>query len=140
MLEGTGGKEAELVEKMKVAAGAHTSFTKLCQSAKACDRHLYGLSQMLMPKEKCDMMSYPLYKKSGTWEISTSNVSNDFYEGFGFGQVCSYGIGCGYIIKADKIIYNCTTRRDKSDGSPEKMCEILTEVLNEMKALVEASQ
>lgn len=31
MLGGTGGNEAELVEKMKTAAGAHTAFTKLCQ-------------------------------------------------------------------------------------------------------------
>ena len=83
------------------------------------------------------MFAYPLYKKSGTWEISTSNVSNDFYEGFGFGQVCSYGIGCGYIIKADKIIYNCTTRRDKQDGSPEQMCKALEEVLNQMRSIVD---
>jgi len=86
------------------------------------------------------MFNYPLYKKSGTWEISTSNVSNDFYEGFGFGQVCSYGIGCGYIIKADKIIYNCTTRKDKTDGSPEAMCQALNDVLLEMQALVQATQ
>jgi hypothetical protein len=37
-------------------------------------------------------------------------VANYIYEGFGFGQVCSYGIGCGYIIKANTITYNCTTR------------------------------
>jgi len=95
---------------------------------------------MMLQGEESEMLDYPLYKKSGTWEISTSNVSNDFYDGFGFGQVCSYGIGCGYIIKADKIIYNCTTRRDKQDGSPEKMCLALTEVLNEMKAMVDKSQ
>jgi hypothetical protein len=47
MLEGTKGKEKDLVELMKKAAGSHSAFTKLCQGAKACDRHLYGLKQML---------------------------------------------------------------------------------------------
>jgi hypothetical protein len=31
MLQGVEGKEAENVEKMKAAEGAHTAFTKLCQ-------------------------------------------------------------------------------------------------------------
>ena len=30
MLEGTAGKEAELVEKMKTATTSHSAFTKLC--------------------------------------------------------------------------------------------------------------
>lgn len=47
MLAGIAGNEAELVEKLKTAAASHTAFTKLCQGAKACDRHLYGLSQMI---------------------------------------------------------------------------------------------
>jgi hypothetical protein len=44
MLAGTGGKEKEVLELMTEATKAHTEFTKLCQGAKACDRHLYGLT------------------------------------------------------------------------------------------------
>jgi len=84
------------------------------------------------------MFNDPLYKKSGSWEISTSNMSHDAYEGFGFGQVIPHGIGCGYMIKPDKVTFNCTTRKDKTDGSPEKMCTILSEVLQEMQKLAEA--
>ena len=47
MLAGTEGKEAETLALLKTAANAHSAFTKLCQEAKACDRHLYGLSQLL---------------------------------------------------------------------------------------------
>ena len=71
--------------------------------------------------ESSDMFNNPMFKKSGTWEISTSNVSNDNFDGFGFGQVCPNGIGVGYIIKDDKIIFNSTTRKDKADGSPKEM-------------------
>ena len=59
------------------------------------------------------MFENPMFKKSGSWEISTSNVSNDFYDGFGFGSVVPYGIGCGYVIKGEKIIFNCTMRSDR---------------------------
>lgn len=95
---------------------------------------------MLLPHEKSDLFDNPLYKKSGTWEISTSNLSHDFFDGFGFGQVCPDGIGCGYIIKDNKIIFNCTTRKDKSDGSPEKMVFYLKEALNQMKEVVDATK
>ena len=125
MLQGVDGKEAELLEKIKTAAGSHTAYTRLCQQAKACDRHLYGLSQMMLPGEESEMFAYPLYKKSGTWEISTSNVSNDFYEGFGFGQVCSYGIGCGYIIKGDKIIYNSSENALNQIQTYQHICNYL---------------
>jgi len=119
MLAGTEGKEADILALLKTAANAHSAFTKLCQEAKACDRHLYGLSQLIQEGESSPMFNDPLYKKSGSWEISTSNMSHDAYEGFGFGQVIPHGIGCGYMIKPDKIVFNCTTRQDKTDGSPE---------------------
>ena len=70
-----------------------------------------------MPGETCDVFANPMFKKSGSWEISTSNVSNDFYDGFGYGQVVPYGIGCGYVIKADKIIFNCTMRNNRGDDN-----------------------
>ena len=57
-----------------------------------------------------------MFKKSASWEISTSNVSNEFYDGFGFGQVVPFGIGIGYVIKSDKIIFNCTMRNDRGQG------------------------
>ena len=85
------------------------------------------------------MFNDPLFKKSGSWEISTSNMSHDAYEGFGFGQVIPHGIGCGYMIKPEKVSFNCTTRRDKTDGSPEKMCTMLSEVLLEMQKLAAAA-
>jgi carnitine O-acetyltransferase len=135
MLSGTEGKEVDCLNLLKKAATAHSSFTKLCQEAKACDRHLYGLSQLLKDGESAGMFKDPLFKTSGSWEISTSNMSHDAYEGFGFGQVVPYGIGCGYGIKADKISFNCTTRVDKKDGSPEKMCQMLSECLLEMQTL-----
>jgi carnitine O-acetyltransferase len=76
-----------------------------------------------------------LFKTSGSWEISTSNISDDAYEGFGFGQVIPHGIGCGYQVMGDKIVFNCTTRKDKTDGSPQKMCQMLRECLHDMKNL-----
>ena len=134
MLQGDKSND-ECLELLKNATNAHTAFTRLCQEAKACDRHLYGLSQMLQEGETASIFTHPLFKISGSWEISTSNISDDAYEGFGFGQVIPHGIGCGYQVMGDKIVYNCTTRRDKTDGSPELMCKMLRECLHEMNNL-----
>lgn len=40
----------------------------------------------------------PLYTRTNTWELSTSNVSNPFLASFSFGPVTGTGYGIGYLI------------------------------------------
>ena len=39
----------------------------------------------------------PLFARSSTWTLSTSNVTTDFFDLFGFGAVSGDGYGLGYM-------------------------------------------
>ena len=40
----------------------------------------------------------PLFSRSNTWDLSTSNVTQPFLSSFGFGPVTAAGYGIGYMV------------------------------------------
>ena len=70
------------------------------------DRHLFALKTLAQQQwaasdparlAKSPLFSDPLFARSSTWTLSTSNVTTDFFDLFGFGAVSADGYGLGYM-------------------------------------------
>lgn len=51
------------------------------------DRHLFGLKKMLKEGEPTpSIYTDEAYSKTSNWELSTSNLSSPFLDGWGYGE------------------------------------------------------
>ena len=64
---------------------------------------LIRAEQMDGSDEALGLFSDPLYSRTGTWVLSTSNVGSPWLEWFAFGPQCDPGFGLGYSILDDGV-------------------------------------
>lgn len=71
------------------------------------DRHFLGLKMSLGDGETAHAIySDPVFKRSCHWNLSTSQVTSEFYVGYGWGEVVADGYGCAYMVKDDSLQFN----------------------------------
>ncbi len=75
------------------------------------DRHLRALKCMAEEKglPVPAIFTDPVYGRSTTWILSTSNVTSPLYDIFGFGAVAGEGYGFGYMTSPKSIPMNITS-------------------------------
>jgi carnitine O-acetyltransferase len=49
-----------------------------------------------------------MYTKSNTWILSTSQLSSEFFEGWGYGEVTEKGFGLSYSVNANNLRWGIT--------------------------------
>lgn len=69
------GQTATKLSALQAAATSHNSYTRDASTGKGCDRHLFGLKQMLRPGESSPLFDDKLFAKSAEWKLSTSGLS-----------------------------------------------------------------
>ncbi|RIA85327.1 acyltransferase ChoActase/COT/CPT [Glomus cerebriforme] len=70
------------------AINAHVKYMAEAVEGKGCDRHLLGLRMSLEPHEqKPAIFTDPTYAKSSHWNLSTSQLSSEYFQGYGWGEV-----------------------------------------------------
>ena len=87
-------------ELFKIATDKHIEIAKLALKGLGCDRHFLALSTIAAKEGKI----HPFFKddlkiRSGTWRISSSNVTTPLYDFFNFGAVCGDGYGLGFYFR-----------------------------------------
>lgn len=75
------------------AIAAHGAYMSKCSKGMGVDRHLLGLKKLVrdgetMPKIFTDEM----YSKSQYWKLSTSQISSEYFDGYGWAEVVPDGI------------------------------------------------
>jgi carnitine O-acetyltransferase len=71
---------------------------------------------MQPPTESHPIFTDPLFTRSVSFDLSTSNVSpGDLYDGLGFGPATASGYGVNYSIAPDSIRYCVTCKREPGD-------------------------
>lgn len=51
------------------------------------DRHLFGLKRMLREGERVpEIYSDPAFARTSHWELSTSQLSSAYFDGWGYGE------------------------------------------------------
>ena len=72
----------------------HVKYITDASDGKGVDRHLFGLSKLIQEGEETpDIFKDPAYTYSSTWYISSSQLSSEFYNGYGWSQVINEGWG-----------------------------------------------
>jgi len=121
--------------KLRKAAKTHQEYTRSASNGRGIDRHFLGLTLVLEDGEVApDLFSHPAFIRSKSWRLSTSSLPYCP----GFGPVVPDGLGVGYGLSNDSLIFNVSSRRD--NNYVETFCSLLEDALTEMKGLLEAEE
>lgn len=84
----------ECRDLFKKACDAHVRYITDASNGHGVDRHLFGLTKLIKDGEEMpEIFKDPAYTYSSTWYISSSQLSSEFYNGYGWSQVIDEGWG-----------------------------------------------
>jgi carnitine O-palmitoyltransferase 2 len=110
---------------------------KQAVQGQGCDRHLYALKSIASASGPTHpLLTDPIFTRSSSFQISSSNVTAPFIDLFGFGPVVSDGYGIGYMIFADHVPMNITSFSGTGTSS-SAMAESIKKALLDVKKLHE---
>lgn len=93
------------VELFRSAIAAHMEYITAASDGKGVDRHLFGLKKLLGPDEEIPAIyKDPAYSYSSSWFISSSQLSSEFFNGYGWSQVIDAGFGIAYMINENRFV------------------------------------
>ena len=141
-------KKAELAKK---AIKSHSKYMADAVEGKGVDRHFMGLRKLLKAGEQMpEIFTDPLFARSNHWTLSTSQITSEHFDGYGWGEVVPDGYGIAYMIKDGSIHYNIASMKggpgwENGPGSwkgagkgienpCKKMSSVLEESLFELKS------
>ena len=139
------------------AVSRHTQYASWAADGQGVDRHLLGLKKLLKEGEPIpEIYKDPAYAKSSHWELSTSQLSSPFFDGWGYGEgksgrpcmvrfsticfsfctVVPDGYGLSYSIGDDYIRWTITSLKRQT----EVLKHYLAEAAAEVKHMLESAQ
>lgn len=124
--------DAERVVLFNDAVKSHVNYIKAATNGEGCDRHFLGLKYQLKDGEKPhQLFSDPLFNFSSTWLISTSQLSSNFHDAYGWSEVNPIGWGLAYQVNDDFLHINICTRKSSGNKS-EQLWYYLKEAADEI--------
>lgn len=93
----------ECVKLFRAAVDALVKYITVASDGRGVDRHLFGLKKCVREGE--DMPAIfrdPAYAYSSTWYLSTSQLSSEYFNGYGWSQVVDEGFGIAYMINENR--------------------------------------
>lgn len=104
------------VDLFRQALDSHVRYITDATAGKGVDRHLMGLKKCLAPDEDVPALyNDPTYAYSGRWFLSTSQLSSEYFNGYGWSQVIDEGFGIAYMINEHSIQFNIVSKGLGSD-------------------------
>ncbi|KAF3394615.1 Carnitine O-acetyltransferase [Penicillium rolfsii] len=123
----------EVVKLFRAALAQHTKYTLEASDGRGVDRHLFGLKKLLQPGEKLPAIyEDPAFTYSGSWYISSSQLSSEFFNGYGWSQVIDDGFGIAYMINENSLNFNIVCKRLGAN----RMSYYLNEAATELRDLL----
>lgn len=93
----------EVVRLFRAALTAHSKYTAEASIGKGVDRHLFGLKKVIGEGESVpEIYQDPAYAYSSSWYLSTSQLSSEYFNGYGWSQVIDEGFGIAYMINENR--------------------------------------
>lgn len=91
------------VELLRKAIDSHVEYITAATDGKGVDRHLFGLKKLLEPGQEVPALyKDPAYAYSSSWYLSTSQLSSEYFNGYGWSQVIDAGFGIAYMINENR--------------------------------------
>ncbi|KAF8984889.1 Carnitine O-acetyltransferase mitochondrial [Entomortierella lignicola] len=105
--------EMSLKEKAaacRAAVARHAKYTAWAVEGQAVDRHLLGLRLICKPEDPAPaIFADPVFARSCRWRLSTSQISDDCFIAYGWGEVVPDGYGCAYMVKETELFFCITS-------------------------------
>lgn len=91
------------IDLFRKAVNSHIEYISAASDGKGVDRHLFGLKKLLEPGQEVPAIyKDPAYGYSSSWYLSTSQLSSEFFNGYGWSQVIDGGFGIAYMINENR--------------------------------------
>ena len=72
---------------LQAAATRHIQYSAWAADGQGVDRHMFGLRKLVKEGEEMpEVFKDEMFGKSGHWELSTSQLSSKYLEGWGYGE------------------------------------------------------
>ncbi|RDW92057.1 putative choline carnitine o-acyltransferase protein [Coleophoma crateriformis] len=126
-------EDKDTVALFRKAVNSHVEYITAASDGKGVDRHLFGLKKLLGTNDELPpIYKDPAYAYSSTWRISSSQLSSEYFNGYGWSQVVDDGWGIAYMINENSIQFNVVS---KGLGS-ERMSFYLNEAAGDIRDLL----
>ena len=123
----------------KRAVARHVQYSAWAADGQGVDRHLFGLKKMLAPGEEVpEIYIDKAFSQTNHWELSTSQLSSKFLDGWGYGEVVPDGYGLSYSIGDDYIRWTITSLRRRTKQLGHYLAEAATETRQMMERAASA--
>lgn len=123
----------EKIALLKDSAKAHSNYLKAAAAGQGIDRHFFGLKNMLTSGDPVPpIFTDSLFNYSSTWLISTSQLSSEHFDGYGWSQVNDNGFGLAYMLNNDWLHINIVNKPLPSGLSVDRMHYYLTIAADEL--------
>jgi carnitine O-acetyltransferase len=105
--------DAQKIIALRAALKSQGQYMAAAVNGHGVDRHLFGLKNSLKAgEEKLDLFKDPANAYSSHWYLSTSQLSSEHFDGYGWGQVVNDGFGVAYMIKNNTLQFNIASVKD----------------------------
>ncbi|KAI9357871.1 acyltransferase ChoActase/COT/CPT [Pilaira anomala] len=135
--------DQEKIATFRAALKSQGQYMAAAVNGHGVDRHLFGLKNSLKAgEEKPALFTDPAFAYSSHWYLSTSQLTSEHFDGYGWGQVVNDGFGCAYMIKNNALQFNVASVKDlevhgkKYIGGTYQFKQCLEDACNEMRDLL----
>ena len=82
--------DTERARLFRLANARHVQYAAWAADGQGVDRHLFGLKRMLKEGEELpEIYNDKAFSQTNHWELSTSQLSSDYIDGWGYGEGAS---------------------------------------------------
>ncbi|KAG0221469.1 Carnitine O-acetyltransferase mitochondrial, partial [Mortierella sp. GBA43] len=113
----------------RAAVARHAQYTAWAVDGQAVDRHLLGLRLIRKPEEEVPaLFADPVFARTCRWRLSTSQISDDCFIAYGWGEVVPDGFGCAYMVKETELYFCITSLKLGSKEFGEHIADALEDM------------
>ncbi|KAI1434538.1 acyltransferase ChoActase/COT/CPT [Xylaria sp. CBS 124048] len=125
--------DQDRIALLRQAVNSHVEYISAASEGKGVDRHLFGLKKLLEPGEELPAIyKDPAYAYSTSWYLSTSQLSSEYFNGYGWSQVIDGGFGIAYMINENSLNFNIVSKKLGS----EKLSSYIDEAADSMRDML----
>ncbi|KAJ7784367.1 acyltransferase ChoActase/COT/CPT [Mycena metata] len=133
--------DAQRVALFRKAVTRHLQYAAWAADGQGVDRHLFGLKKMLKEGEEVPALYLDgAFAKTNHWELSTSQLSSPYLDGWGYGEVVPDGYGLAYAIGDRYIRWTITSTRGDAAALRHYLAEAATELRDVMDRVVKQEE
>ncbi|KAK0487531.1 acyltransferase ChoActase/COT/CPT [Armillaria novae-zelandiae] len=120
--------DANRASLFRAAVTRHLQYAAWAADGQGVDRHFFGLKKLLKEGEPTpEIYNDPSFSRTNHWELSTSNLSSPYFDGWGYGEVVPDGYGLSYAIGDEYIRWTITSVKRNTAELKHYLAEAATE-------------